>query len=53
MVMYIKKDIKSLLPSGVFLIDLKEDPRSRTLNCVIDAESPVDLNLLLDIKRNS
>tara|TARA_B100000700_G_scaffold230985_1_gene255564 strand:+ start:848 stop:1291 length:444 start_codon:yes stop_codon:yes gene_type:complete len=47
----LKKDIKSLLPSGVFLIDLKEDPRSRTLNCVIDAESPVDLNLTTSISK--
>ena len=41
----LKEDIKSLLPNGVFLIDLKEDNRRRMLNCVIDAENPVDLNL--------
>ena len=41
----LKEDIKSLLPNGVFLIDLREDDRRRMLNCVIDAEKPVDLNL--------
>ncbi len=48
----LKEDIKSLLPNGVFLVDLKEDNRRRMLNCVIDAENPVDLNLTTSISKN-
>lgn len=48
----LKEDIKSLLPSGVFLIDLREDDRRRMLNCVIDAENPVDLNLTTSISKD-
>jgi len=48
----LKEDIKSLLPNGVFLIDLKEDNRRRMLNCVIDAENTVDLNLTTSISKN-
>ena len=48
----LKEDIKSLLPSGVFLIDLSEDDRRRMLNCVIDAEKPVDLNLTTSISKD-
>ena len=48
----LKEDIKSLLPSGVFLIDLREDDRRRILNCVIDAEKPVDLNLTTSISKD-
>ena len=48
----LKEDIKSLLPSGVFLIDLREDDRRRMLNCVIDAEKPVDLNLTTSISKD-
>lgn len=48
----LKEDIRSLLPSGVFLIDLSEDARRRMLNCVIDAEKPVDLNLTTSISKD-
>lgn len=48
----LKEDIKSLLPNGVFLIDIKEDPRRRMLNCIIDSESPVDLNLTTSISKD-
>ena len=48
----LKEDIKSLLPKGVFLVDLKEDNRRRMLNCVIDAESPVDLNLTTSVSKD-
>ena len=48
----LKEDIKSLLPNGVFLIDLREDDRRRMLNCVIDAEKPVDLNLTTSISKD-
>jgi ribosome maturation factor RimP len=48
----LKEDIKSLLPNGVFLVDLKEDNRRRMLNCVIDAENPVDLNLTTSVSKD-
>ena len=48
----LKEDIKSLLPNGVFLVDLKEDNRRRMLNCVIDAENPVDLNLTTSVSKH-
>ena len=48
----LKEDIKSLLPNGVFLIDIKEDPRRRLLNCIIDSENPVDLNLTTSISKD-
>ena len=48
----LKEDIKSLLPNGVFLIDIKEDPRRRMLNCIIDSENPVDLNLTTSISKD-
>ena len=48
----LKEDIKSLLPSGVFLIDLREDDRRTMLDCVIDAEKPVDLNLTTSISKD-
>ena len=41
----IQKHIKALLPDGVFLLDLKEDYHQCVVNCVIDAEKPVDLDL--------
>ena len=48
----LKKDIKSLLPKGVFLIDLKEDPHRRMLKCIIDSENPVDLDLTTSISKD-
>lgn len=48
----LKENIRSLLPEGVFLIDLKEDSQRRTLNCVIDSENPVDLDLTTSISKN-
>ena len=48
----LKEDIKSLLPNGVFLIDIKEDTRRRMLNCIIDSENPVDLNLTTSISKD-
>ena len=47
----IQKHIKALLPDGVFLLDLKEDYHQGVVNCVIDAEKPVDLDLTTSISR--
>mgnify|MGYP003325888157 FL=1 len=47
----IQKHIKALLPDGVFLLDLKEDYQQGVVNCVIDAEKPVDLDLTTTVSR--
>ena len=47
----IQKHIKALLPDGVFLLDLKEDYHQSVVNCVIDAEKPVDLDLTTSVSR--
>ena len=47
----IQKHIKALLPDGVFLLDLKEDYHQCVVNCVIDAEKPVDLDLTTTVSR--
>ena len=47
----IQKHIKALLPDGVFLLDLKEDYHQCVVNCVIDAENPVDLDLTTTVSR--
>ena len=47
----IQKHIKALLPDGVFLLDLKEDYHQSVVNCVIDAEKPVDLDLTTTVSR--
>ena len=47
----IQKHIEALLPDGVFLLDLKEDYHQCVVNCVIDAEKPVDLDLTTRISR--
>ena len=47
----IQKHIKALLPDGVFLLDLKEDYHQCIVNCVIDAEKPVDLDLTTSVSR--
>ena len=47
----IQKHIKALLPDGVFLLDLKEDYHQCVVNCVIDAEKPVDLDLTTSVSR--
>ena len=47
----IQKHIKALLPDGVFLLDLKEDYQQGVVNCVIDAEKPVELDLTTSVSR--
>ena len=47
----IQKHIKALLPDGVFLLDLKEAYHQCVVNCVIDAEKPVDLDLTTSVSR--
>ena len=47
----IQKHIKALLPDGVFLLDLKEDYHQCVVNCVIDAEKPVDLDLTTTVSK--
>jgi len=47
----IQKHIKALLPDGVFLLDVKEDYHQSVVNCVIDAEKPVDLDLTTTVSR--
>jgi len=47
----IQKHIKALLPDGVFLLDVKEDYYQSVVNCVIDAEKPVDLDLTTTVSR--
>jgi len=47
----IQEDIKALLPQGVFLLDVKEDFHQSAVNCVIDAEKPVDLDLTTTVSR--
>ena len=47
----IQKDIKALLPQGVFLLDVKEDFHQGVVKCIIDAEKPVDLDLTTTISR--
>ena len=47
----IQKHIEALLPDGVFLLDLKEDYHQCVVNCVIDAENPVDLDLTTTVSR--
>ena len=47
----IQKHIEALLPDGVFLLDLKEDYHQCVVNCVIDAEKPVDLDLTTSVSR--
>ena len=47
----IQKHIKALLPNGVFLLDLKEDYHQCVVNCVIDAEKPVDLDLTTTVSK--
>ena len=47
----IQKHIEALLPDGVFLLDLKEDYHQCVVNCVIDAEKPVDLDLTTTVSR--
>ena len=47
----IQEDIKALLPQGVFLLDVKEDFHQSVVNCIIDAEKPVDLDLTTTVSR--
>ena len=47
----IQKHIKALLPDGVFLLNVKEDYHQGVVNCVIDAEKPVDLDLTTTVSR--
>ena len=47
----IQKHIEALLPDGVFLLDLKEDYHQCIVNCVIDAEKPVDLDLTTTVSK--
>ncbi len=47
----IQEDIKALLPQGVFLLNVKEDFHQSVVNCIIDAEKPVDLNLTTTVSR--
>ena len=47
----IQEHIKALLPDGVFLLDVKEDYHQSVVNCVIDAEKPVDLDLTTTVSR--
>ena len=47
----IQEDIKALLPQDVFLLDVKEDYHQSVVNCVIDAEKPVDLDLTTSVSR--
>ena len=47
----IQEHIKALLPDGVFLLDVKEDYHQSVMNCVIDAEKPVDLDLTTTVSR--
>ena len=47
----IQKHIEALLPDGVFLLDLKEDYHQCVVNCVIDAEKPVDLDLTTTVSK--
>jgi ribosome maturation factor RimP len=47
----IQEDIKALLPQGVFLLDVKEDFHQSAVNCVIDAEKPVDLDLTTTVSK--
>ena len=47
----IQEHIKALLPDGVFLLDVKEDYNQSVVNCIIDAEKPVDLNLTTTVSR--
>ena len=47
----IQKHIEALLPDGVFLLDLKEDYHQCIVNCVIDAEKPVDLDLTTSVSK--
>ena len=47
----IQKHIEALLPDGVFLLDIKEDYHQCVVNCVIDAEKPVDLDLTTTVSR--
>ena len=47
----IQEDIKAILPPGVFLLDVKEDFRQSVVNCIIDAEKPVDLDLTTTVSR--
>ena len=47
----IQEDIKAILPPGVFLLDVKEDFHQSVVNCIIDAEKPVDLDLTTTVSR--
>ena len=47
----IQEDIKAILPPGVFLLDVKEDFHQSVVNCIIDAENPVDLDLTTTVSR--
>ena len=47
----IQEHIKALLPDGVFLLDVKEDYNQSVVNCIIDAEKPVDLNMTTTVSR--
>jgi len=47
----IQEDIKALLPQGVFLLNVKEDFHQSVVNCIIDAEKPVDLDLTTTVSR--
>ena len=47
----IQKHIKALLPDGVFLLNVKEDYHQGVVNCVIDAEKPVDLDLTTTVSK--
>ena len=48
----IQEHIKALLPDGVFLLDVKEDYHQSVVNCIIDSENPVDLNLTTSISKD-
>lgn len=37
-------DITELLPEGVFLMDLKEDPHKGMVRCFVDGETSISLN---------
>ncbi len=48
----LKHKIEQLLPKGVFLMDMNEDPHKALLRCFIDSEDSISLDLTTSIAKS-
>ena len=48
----LRHEIKQLLPGGVFLMDIKEDPHRRLVRCFVDAEESISIDETTEIAKS-